>query len=314
MEGYALEIGVQAASPSVSVVIPTLNRERLLGDAIAELLSAPSHHLLEVIVVDQSDAANERLSTIDDPRLRYFRADFKNLPKARNVGTSQSRGDVILFLDDDVRDLSNIVDAHAEAHLTGISSIITGPILSPGQKLRLVSELSTAELDLLPTGTAMIYDADASFVPDQLIGANMSFRRSVLHQIGGFDENFIGNAIGEDCDVSHRAKAIGFPPRYVPSAGLTHIQEPSGGTRSEDDLAKRMELGLLNGHYFHTKINRRDRLWGIDWRALRTYALNRQLLQRRRFDLMAYRTGRFAVAVIRAELRARRLLRRKPAR
>jgi GT2 family glycosyltransferase len=54
----------------------------------------------------------------------------------------------------------------------------------------------------------------------------MSFRGSVLEDIGGFDEGFgrrgEGRAHFEDTDVSHRVKRAGYDLVYTPAAPVVH--------------------------------------------------------------------------------------------
>ncbi len=88
---------------SVSVVIPTYNRESLVLRAIHSALGQ-THTDLEVIVVD--DASKDRTASvvdaIPDPRLRLLRHPT-NLggAVARNTGLRAARGDFIALLDSD---------------------------------------------------------------------------------------------------------------------------------------------------------------------------------------------------------------------
>lgn len=94
---------VPAASPVVSVVIPTHNRATLLCRAIASVLSQ-SFNELECIVVDDGSTDNtaQAVAAIQDSRLVYLRHETsRRASAARNTGIRHARGKYIAFLDDD---------------------------------------------------------------------------------------------------------------------------------------------------------------------------------------------------------------------
>ena len=89
--------------PLVSVIIPTHNREDLLGRAIRSVL-AQSYRELELIVVDDAstDGTREVVEAFDDPRLRYLRREQGgSAAAARNAGLAIAKGELIAFQDDD---------------------------------------------------------------------------------------------------------------------------------------------------------------------------------------------------------------------
>ena len=89
--------------PLVSIVLPTHNGLRYLGDAISSCLNQ-SHHNLELIVVNDAstDATARLLADIDDPRLivLHNRANL-GLPRSLNVGFARARGDLLTWTSDD---------------------------------------------------------------------------------------------------------------------------------------------------------------------------------------------------------------------
>lgn len=90
-------------APSVSVILPTHNRARLLPTALHSVL-AQTFQDFELLVVDDasSDGTASLRERFVDERIRWFRHD---LPRgggaARNTGIVHSRGEYIAFLDDD---------------------------------------------------------------------------------------------------------------------------------------------------------------------------------------------------------------------
>ena len=107
----------------VSIVIPTFQRWTDLADTLASIrgLDPPAR---EVIVIDQQadprPGEREKLDVERDrwsaDRLRWYSVDFANLPRARNLGIGVAQGDIVLFLDDDIRVEASLLTEHASAH------------------------------------------------------------------------------------------------------------------------------------------------------------------------------------------------------
>ncbi len=91
-----------AGQPAVSVIIPTYNRGRCIGDAVQSVLGQ-SLQDLECIVVDDGSTDNtlEILAGINDPRLRVISQKNAGVSAARNSGIASAKADVIGLLDSD---------------------------------------------------------------------------------------------------------------------------------------------------------------------------------------------------------------------
>ncbi len=86
---------------TVTTIIPTYNRAHLVGRAIESALTASSERD-EIIVVDDgsTDNTSDILASFGK-RIRQIRITNSGAGKARNVGISKARNDLVAFLDSD---------------------------------------------------------------------------------------------------------------------------------------------------------------------------------------------------------------------
>lgn len=229
-----------AGVPTLSIVIPTLNRPGHALHTVRQLLEQEFGDF-EVYVLDQSDMAvadklRAGILALGDPRARHVRLLVIGLANARNEGIALSRGRIVLFLDDDVVLLGqNFLDAHLlvfqDHHIGGVTGRIIERRNRPNAR-RTIARVSIG-------GRTLDNMFGTEPVPlDGLKGGNMSLRAEIFKQIGGFDRNFAGTALLEDADFSTRAISAGWRLVFEPSAELLHLSAPSGGCRVGSDQSR----------------------------------------------------------------------------
>ena len=87
----------------VSVIIPTYNRGKLIGNSIKSVLNQ-TYKNLEIIVVDDgsTDNTKEEVEKIKDEKIRYIKLEKNGgAANARNIGIMNSTGRYISFQDSD---------------------------------------------------------------------------------------------------------------------------------------------------------------------------------------------------------------------
>ncbi len=209
-----------------SVVVPTFNRRDTLCQCLSALVAQDYPNYETIIVDDGSTDGPGTMITAEFPSVRYIRQENRGPAAARNRGVDAARGEIIAFTDDDClppRDwLTRLADGYARyPQAAGIG----GGLIAPQELLahnvfaryeRFISEhvYAVGETEYLGG-----FECPAGGT------ANMSYRRSVLDQVKGFDERF-PVAAGEDADIKLRICNLGYRLLYTPT-WVVHGQEYS---------------------------------------------------------------------------------------
>jgi glycosyltransferase involved in cell wall biosynthesis len=97
-------LSTKEITPLVSVIIPTYNYGRFLGEAVNSVLGQTFRDLECIIVDDGStDETDQVLASFNDPRMVFSGTPRLGVSAARNRGLDLSRGSLIAFLDADDR-------------------------------------------------------------------------------------------------------------------------------------------------------------------------------------------------------------------
>jgi len=257
-------------TPRVSVVIATYRREGVLCDTVEQVLSE-DYPDFEVIVVDQTEeheAETDRRLGEWSGRIRHIRLDEANLTHAENVGIREATGEVVLFLDDDVRITRGLIAAHAANYAdetwAGVAGMVTHDDRPPTDRLPRVCRYSKAGWFLF------IHNYRGRVEVKVAPGGNMSFRRDVLLKVGGIDEGLSENAIHWEIDLCRRIAAIGGRVVHDPLARVHHLRHGAGGVRMG-----RSRPGSFFENYVRVvwrHVGRHER-WVLVWRLFRDHVV-----------------------------------------
>jgi GT2 family glycosyltransferase len=202
-----------AVPPTVTVLIPTLDRYPQLFNLLAQLReqTAPP---LEIIVIDQT-AAGARDATwperFTDLPLRVIWRDRAGQCSSRNAGLRAARGETILFLDDDDEIRPDLI----ARHLAFLARF--GVDASCG----VAEEVGAGAL---PAEFGLIRDSDVFPTNNTLL------RAAALGRSGLFD---LAYERGEraDHDLGMRLYLSGAQLALNPAASVVHLHAPRGGLR-----------------------------------------------------------------------------------
>lgn len=211
----AEHIDVRHYVPRISVVVPTYKRPDLLQRCLNALVqqTVPTREY-EVIVADDGpdDDTRSCVDTIAQTTnvvLRYVPVTTTQGPAgARNAGWRAARAEIIAFTDDDTIPEVGWLAA-ALKHFTPDVMAATGQVIMP---------ISDPPTD---------YELDANgLTRAEFVTANCFVRRSVLEDIGGFDERF-QLAWREDSDLHFALLTRGYGIGHIPEAAVLHPVRPA---------------------------------------------------------------------------------------
>lgn len=198
--------------PVFSVVVCTYNGAETLQACIESLLAQDFSEPYEVLVVDDgsTDATPDIVGGFDDDRLTLIQHDTnQGLGTARNTGWQNASGEYVAYIDDDAEAPGTWLQTIYDTYDDGVDGVGGYPETYYDD---LVGRYEVAR-------TIRLYGEEAENI-DGGGGMNMSFRRSVLDAVGGFDERF--THIGDDADINHRLTEAGYTLVVDPDITIQH--------------------------------------------------------------------------------------------
>lgn len=251
--------------PLVSIVIPTDGRNGMISRCLRSIARRTTYPQLELIAVNTGAGALD-LAGANGLEVRVHEVGGKfNFSTACNAGASQIKGEVVLFLNDDIEiESPDWIERMLDEALAPGVGPVAPKLLYPDRSIQ-----HAGVLILKPPGGAVnvlrglpehtggprgSFEVVRNF--SALSGACMMISREHFEAVNGFDEAF--PIEWGDIDLCLRARAAGQRVVYTPHAVLIHYESQSrGGGTSPEDLRR-----------FHERwgavLDRGDRFWPFD--------------------------------------------------
>ena len=203
---------VSSAAVSISIIIPALNEERMIGSCLESLAKlAFSHDRFEVLVVDNGSRDRTRdiaESFQDRLNLRVLQKTNVRISALRNLGARAAAGDILAFLDADCLAPEDWLDRILELAPADGAGVLGAHYLLPEDSTwvgrtwhRYQEAPKSGEVSHVPAG-------------------DLIMRREDFLKLDGFDETIQTN---EDYELCERARKAGMQVKAFPRIGVVHL-------------------------------------------------------------------------------------------
>ncbi len=244
----------------VSVVVCTYNRAYILKDCLYSLIDQdfPKKEY-EILVIDNCSTDNtegvvfEIIKKNPELSIRYIYEDKSGLSNARNRGYKDAFGEIVLYIDDDATACQSWIKHHYESYEDKKIGCVGGKIL-----IKFPDELNLPQW-VLKEGFGYLDYGDESCIlygNKYIFGGNMSIRREILVDIGGFDVKLgrVQNKlfIGEEIDLQNRIRKKNYYVFYNPKALIYHHI-------TKERITKKYFYETAKSHYYLTEYELRHK-------------------------------------------------------
>jgi GT2 family glycosyltransferase len=269
-DGLSRAIWPLHAQPKVSIVIPNRNSAAVLRQCVGGLLERTRYPHRELVIVDNGSTEPEVLDlyrVLDREgasRIVPFDRPF-NFPAACTVGASEARGELLLFLNNDVEVIEpEWLDELVRWALRPDVGVVGAKLLYPDRTIQHAGVVFGLGLvghifSRAPEGASGVFGSPESYRNYLAVtGACQMMRRKVFERLGGYDERF--RISFSDVVFCMEARRAGYRIVYTPYARLIHHESH---TRKRDDSAQDMELlarylrssAFIEDPYLHPELN-----------------------------------------------------------
>ncbi len=206
------EKSVRSTTVSISIIIPALNEERMIGRCLESLSKLDfARDRFEVILVD--NGSRDKTLTIaesfqDRLNVRILQKTGVRISALRNTGAKVALGKILAFLDADCLAPADWLDRILTLAPADGAGVLGAHYLLPedsswvGRTWHVYQEAPKAgEVSHIPAG-------------------DLIMRREDFLSLGGFDETIQTN---EDYELCERARAAGMKVRAFPEIGVVHL-------------------------------------------------------------------------------------------
>jgi LmbE family N-acetylglucosaminyl deacetylase/glycosyltransferase involved in cell wall biosynthesis/SAM-dependent methyltransferase len=216
-----------------SIIVATYGRADTLEMTLRSLLAQEANVSFEVIVIDnnppsETSSVAQSYESKFPRRVRYIREGTQGLSIARNAGVQSTRGDVIVFIDDDAVALPGWLQSLADTYLMYPHAACVG-----GKVALQLPETTPGWFDQTDIMGTFLSKHDYGSETRQIrntegiMGTNFSVTRETFLEVGLFrvDLGRVGPRLlsGEELDLCRRIQRAGRAVYYCGSAIVVHL-------------------------------------------------------------------------------------------
>jgi len=227
--------------PLVTIIIPTRNRPDLLSVSLHGVLTETAYKNIEVIIVDHENDHPGVLeifkSLVDDVRVTIlpYKGVFDH-SDMNNRAAKIARGDILLFLNDDIE----VIDPYWLMHLVAQFAhkdrgVVGARLLYPDRRIQHAGVIlgfggvaGHGSVGLGPDEAGYFGRLRLASEVSALTGACMAMSRDLFEEVGGFSARHLQRTFN-DVDLCLKAKAKGKVNIYTPLATLIHHESATDG-------------------------------------------------------------------------------------
>jgi GT2 family glycosyltransferase len=223
----------------VSVILHTYYRYDCL-EAVLDLLRKQTLKPFELIISDQTpikDRPSNFYEKYTDLPLKIINFEKPSHAPAQNIGARASKGEILLFLDDDVEFKKDFLEQHVMVMDGENVDVVLGATSDtpelPKEYVRNIRGIDPISIFLKSPHTK--WDGMAL----HLHGLNTSMKREIFVKSGGFDEKIPRMA---DIELGYRLYRSGAKIYHSHKPFVYHKRWKKGGTRNTQKDIKYMRL------------------------------------------------------------------------
>ncbi|MBI5807003.1 MAG: glycosyltransferase family 2 protein [Ignavibacteriales bacterium] len=248
----------------ISIIVPTCNRANKLSLTLISILEQDfSKEEYEVLIVDNKSTDNtkevslELISKYKLNNIKYIYEEVAGLLSARHRGVNESKGDICVFVDDDIIAEKGWLTAIQNAFLDQSVGAIGGksiPLFESEQPfwLKYFFNIKNKKYVFGYYSLINLGDKVKEINPLFLYGLNMAFRKEIFHRVGGTNPDLMPNEFKEftgDGESGFGRKLLinKIKTLYIPEMKVFHLV---GKDRLTIDYLKKRQFyqGLFDSY------------------------------------------------------------------
>lgn len=248
---YRVTYPVQG-NPLVSIVIPNKDEKDSLKLCLDSIKKKTTYSNYEIIIVENNSTTTEifdyykELEKEDNIHVITWDREF-NYSAINNFGVKHAKGELILFLNNDVEVLSDnwmeelvANTQRPEVGITGVRLLYPdGTVQHAGTVIGIGGIAGHMLVGLQGERSGYMNKAVTQMNYSAVTAACMMMKRSLFEEVGGFEERL--SVAFNDVDLCLRTVADGHLVVYNPYVELRHYESKSRGAEDSEEKVRRFQ-------------------------------------------------------------------------